>query len=82
MTTQMMIRIDPDLKAQATRMAKAEGKNMSELVRELLVKYTRERDIGAYIDELWDRIGRDLKESRITEQDIKNAVRDVRRSHA
>ena len=57
MATQMIIRVDPSLKNKVSKLAKAEGKNLSELVRELLEKYTQERDMSAYIDDLWDRIG-------------------------
>jgi len=58
MTTQMIIRLDPGLKDKASKLAKKEGKSLSELVRELLEKYTKERDMGTYIDDLWDRIGK------------------------
>ena len=60
MSTQMIIRVEPDLKKEVSRLAKAEGKNLSELVRELLVKYTKERDMSVYIDDLWERIGQKL----------------------
>ncbi|OQX63215.1 MAG: CopG family transcriptional regulator, partial [Desulfococcus sp. 4484_241] len=46
MTTQMIIRLDPGLKDKASNLAKKEGKSLSELVRELLEKYTKERDMG------------------------------------
>ncbi len=58
MATQMIIRIDPRLKEKISRLARSEGKNLSELVRELLEKYIKERDMGAYIDNLWDSIGK------------------------
>jgi predicted DNA-binding protein len=60
MTTQMIIRVESSLKSKISQLAKAEGKNLSELVRELLEKYTKERDMSAYIDKLWDRIGQDF----------------------
>jgi len=62
MATQMIIRVDPSLKNKVSKLAKAEGKNLSELVRELLEKYTQERDMSAYIDDLWDRIGQNFTE--------------------
>ncbi len=57
MTTQMIVRIDPILKNKVSDFAKAEGKNVSEIVRELLESYVKNRDIGSYIDDLWSRIG-------------------------
>ena len=78
MATQMIIRVEPSLKNKVSQLAKAEGKNLSELVRELLEKYTKERDIGAYIDNLWDKIGQNFAQNNISEADIENAIKQVR----
>ena len=77
MTTQMIIRVEPSLKEKVSRLAKSEGKNLSELVRELLEKYTKERDMEAYIDNLWAAIGKNLSKN-ISESDIENAIKQVR----
>lgn len=82
MATQMIIRVEPSLKDKASRLAKSEGKNLSELVRELLEKYTKERDMGAYIDNLWDKIGRNLSKENISESDIENMIKQTRSSNA
>lgn len=82
MATQMIIRVEPSLKNKVSRLAKAEGKNLSELVRELLEKYTKERDMGAYIDSLWGKIGRNLSKNNISEHDIENAIKGVRSRNA
>jgi len=74
----MIIRVEPDLKNKVSQLAKAEGKNLSELVRELLEKYTKERDMGAYIDSLWDNIGRNFVQNNISEKNIEEAIRQVR----
>jgi predicted DNA-binding protein len=55
MPTQMIVRIDPELKTKVNNLAKAEGKSISEVVRELLEDYVKDRDIGLYIDDLWKR---------------------------
>ena len=47
MTTQMIVRVDPDLKAKVNNFAKAEGKSVSEVVRELLEEYVKNRDIDS-----------------------------------
>ena len=78
MATQMIIRVEPSLKNKVSQLAKAEGKNLSELVRELLEKYTKERDVGAYIDNLWDKIGQNFAQNNISEADIENAIKQVR----
>ncbi|VAW42199.1 hypothetical protein MNBD_DELTA03-1372 [hydrothermal vent metagenome] len=82
MATQMIIRVEPGLKDKVSRLAKSEGKNLSELVRELLEKYTKERDMGAYIDNLWTKIGSNLSKNNILESDIENAIKQVRSSNA
>ncbi len=78
MATQMIVRIDPELKNKINKLAKAEGKNVSEVVRELLEDYVRDRDIGSYIDDLWERIGGKLKSRGYTPRDIQRAIREVR----
>ncbi|MBS3780226.1 MAG: CopG family transcriptional regulator, partial [Desulfovermiculus sp.] len=57
MTHQMIVRIDPELKAKVRNLAKEEGKSVSKVVRGLLEEYVKTRDIDTYIDDLWDRIG-------------------------
>ena len=78
MVTQMIVRINPELKNKVNNFAKAEGKNVSEVVRELLEDYVRERDIGSYIDDLWERIGGKLKSRGHTPKDIQRIIREVR----
>ena len=81
MATQMIIRLDPFLKEKVRNLARKEGKNLSELVRELLEKYARERDMGGYIDNLWDKIGRRLSEKNISQTDIDGIIQKVRSSN-
>ena len=78
MTTQMIVRIDPDLKAKVSSFAKIEGKSVSEIVRKLLEEYVRTRDIDSYIDNLWDRIGGKLESRGFGPKDIERFIRDVR----
>ncbi len=79
MTTQMIIRIDPKVKVKLSRLARMEGKTTSQMVRELIENYTKERDIGPYIDSLWDRIGGKLRSKGVRQRDIDKAIREVRR---
>jgi predicted DNA-binding protein len=78
MSTQMIVRLEPELKAQVNHLAKAEGKSVSEVVRELLKAYVRDRDIGTYVDDLWDRIGRKLTARQVGSRDIPRVIRKVR----
>ncbi len=77
MTTQMIIRVESSLKDKVSKLAKSEGKNLSELVRELLENYTKERDMGNYIDNLWSTIGKKLSVDNV-ESDIEKAIKQVR----
>ena len=78
MSTQMIVRIDPQLKNKVNTLAKAEGKSVSEVVRELLEDYVKNRDIGLYIDDLWQRIGDKLTSQNIGPQEIRRAIKEAR----
>ena len=78
MSTQMIVRIDPELKAKVNNLAKTEGKSTSEVVRELLEDYVKDRDIGLYIDDLWKRISTKLTSRGFGPKDIKRVIQEVR----
>jgi predicted DNA-binding protein len=80
MTTQMIVRIDREVKERFNKLVRVEGKTTSQMVRELIENYIRERDIGTYIDDLWDRIGRKLKSKGIRQRDIDKTIKEVRKS--
>jgi len=74
----MIVRLDPELKTKVNNIAKAEGKSVSEVVRELIEGYVRDRDISSYIDDLWELVGDKLAARRVKPQDIQRAIREVR----
>ena len=74
----MIIRVDRTLKNKVSYFAKAEGKNVSEIVRELLEGYVKNRDIGAYIDDLWSRIGTKIEKQGFRSDDIDSIIQTVR----
>lgn len=78
MRIQMIVRVDPDLKTKVNNLAKAEGKSVSEVVRELLEDYVKTRDIGSYIDDLWSRIGNKLTSRGVGPKEIQRTIREVR----
>jgi predicted DNA-binding protein len=78
MSTQMIVRINPELKNKVNSLAKAEGKNVSEVVRELLEDYVKNRDISLYIDDLWQRIGDKLISRKLGPKEIQRAIQEVR----
>ena len=82
MSTQMIIRMNPELKEKLYKLARTEGKPASRMVRELIAEYVKDRDIGVYIDDLWDRIGAKLKSQGIKRSDIDKAVRTSRKTQS
>ena len=79
MSTQMVLKIDPELKEKVSRLARTEGKTLSQVVRELLEEYVRNRDMTGYIDDLWNRIGTKLKDRGVTEEEIFRVIEEVRK---
>jgi len=79
MSTQMIIRIDDEIKNRLNKLARTEGKTTSEMVRGLIEEYIKERDIGAYIDDLWNRIGKKLKSKGVTPETINKAIKVARK---
>ena len=79
MTTQMIIRMDPEVKDRFSKLARVEGKTTSQMVRELIEDYIKERDIGTYVDELWSRIGGKLKSKGVNQRDISRAIKEARK---
>jgi predicted DNA-binding protein len=82
MSMQMIIRIDPELKDRLAKLARIEGKTTSQLVREVMEDYINERDIGAYINDLWKRVGDKLESKGVKLMDIDKAIKDARKDKA
>ena len=80
MKTQMFIRIDSEMKNRLSKLARVEGKTTSQMVRELIENYIKERSIITYIDNLWNRIGGKLKAKGINQKDINRAIKESRKS--
>ncbi len=78
MATQMIIRLDDELKSRMQELARAEGKNASQVVRELIEGYISERDPAAAIEDLWDRIGDTLHKRGAQKKDINRTIAQVR----
>jgi predicted DNA-binding protein len=80
MGSQMIIRIDDETKKKFYKFARMEGKTASEKVREMVEGYIERTDIGPAIDNLWERIGRKIREKGFTRADIDKTIRKVRTS--
>jgi len=80
--TQLLVKIDPEVKKKVARIARQEGKTTSLVVREMIETYIEERDITATIDDLWARIGRKMKVRGRKPEDVRRAVRASRAAKA
>jgi predicted DNA-binding protein len=80
MTTQMLIRLDSDTKSKLTRLAQADGKNTSQVIRELIEEYIQNRDMSSYMDDLWGRVGEKLRARNVGAKEIQRAIQDSRRA--
>lgn len=78
MTSQMIVRMDPELKEKLARVSRGEGKTASQTVRELIQDYVEQRDISAHIKDLWNSIGAEFKEKGITQAAIDAAIEQAR----
>ena len=79
MTTQMVVRIDFEVKERFNKLVRVEGKTSSQMVRELIEDYIKERDIGTYVDDLWTRIGGKLRSKGVKQRDISRAIKEARK---
>jgi len=82
MSTQMIVRLSPDLKDKLDKLARSEGKSTNRLVREIIEDFVKERDIGAYVNDLWDRIGKKLAGGGVTPRNVEEAIGRVRGRNA
>lgn len=80
MDQQLNVRLDDNLKERLDRLARSEGKSASQVVRDLISEYVRNRDIESHIDDLWDRIGGQLRDRGYEVEDVEDAVQSVRDS--
>lgn len=82
MTKQLLIRVTPELKRKFTKLATMEGKSSTQVVRDLIEDYVKQRDMSSYVASLWDRIGQNLRSAGVGSRDVAKAVREVRKARA
>jgi predicted DNA-binding protein len=80
MATQIVIRIDPEVKERFSKLARMGGKTPGQMARELIEDYIKGQDIGTYIDDLWSRIGGQLRFKVVKQKDIDKVIKEVRKS--
>ena len=78
MSTQMIVRLSSELKEKLDKLARSEGKSTNRMVLEIIEAYVKERDIGAYVDDLWARMGAKLAIRSVTPRDVEQAISRAR----
>ena len=75
---QLIIRLDEETREKMARLARSDGKSTTEVLRELIQGYIKDRDASAYVDDLWARSEQKLKSRGIRPADMKCLIREVR----
>ena len=78
MATQLVIRIDPEIKEKLMKLARTEGKTASDKVREMVTEYVAQSDLSSIVDDLWARISNKLRKRRVGAKDIDRTIARVR----
>jgi predicted DNA-binding protein len=79
MATQLVIRIEPEIKEKLMKLARTEGKTASDKVREMVAEYVAQSDLSAIVDDLWVRISNKVHKQGITARDIDRTIAQFRR---
>ncbi|MCL5674819.1 MAG: ribbon-helix-helix domain-containing protein [Candidatus Omnitrophica bacterium] len=77
MSTQIILKIDKDIKENFDKLVRVEGKTRSAKIREFIEEYIEENDIEKYVDDLWKRIGNKLKKN-YSSRDVSKLIKTVR----
>jgi antitoxin component of RelBE/YafQ-DinJ toxin-antitoxin module len=74
----MIIRIDETLKDNVARLAKTEGRTISEVIRALLEKYLADKDFPSTVNKVWNEARNKMEAKGYSEKDIERAIKEVR----
>ena len=80
MVSQMLIRVDKELKDKFQRLSRTEQKSVNEKVRDLMEEYVRDHDMEAAMRSLWDEIGQSLRKKGYKASDVNKIIKEVRTS--
>ena len=78
MTSQILVRVDKDIKDKFQRLSRFEHKSVNEKIRELIKDYVEEHNIENAMKGLWDEIGSSLKTKGHKVSDVEKTIRKVR----
>ncbi len=78
MASQILIRVDKELKQKFQRLSKLENKSVNEKIKELMDQYVQEHDMESALRRLWSEIGSSLKKKGYKAKDVERIIREVR----
>lgn len=65
-------------KDRLSTLARHEGKTMSDVVRTLLKQYVQDRDRGAFLENLWNRMRENAEAEGMSQDDVERMIAKVR----
>jgi predicted DNA-binding protein len=78
MVSQILIRVDKELKDKFQRLSRTEQKSVNKKVRELMEEYVKDHDMEAAMRSLWDEIGKSLLKKGYKVSDVNKKIKEVR----
>ncbi len=78
MTSQILVRVDKDIKDKFQKLSRFEHKSVNEKIRELIKDYVEEHNIENAMKGLWAEIGSSMKTKGYTVSDVEKTIRKVR----
>ena len=78
MVSQILIRVDKELKDKFRRISRTEQKSVNEKVRELMEEYVKDHNMEAAMRSLWDEIGQSLRKKGCKASDVNKKIKEVR----
>jgi hypothetical protein len=76
----MLIRIEAGKRDKLQQLCMAEGKSTSQVVRELIDGFIKEKDMASHIDSLWTRVGKIMTKKGYSSKDINRIIKQVRKT--
>ncbi len=78
MTSQILVRVDKNLKDKFRRLSGTERKSVNEKLRELMEEYVKEHSLAPAMESLWDEVGLSMKKKGYKAADVEKMVRKIR----
>ena len=78
MVSQILIRVDKELKDKFQRLSRTEQKSVNKKIRELMEDYVKDHSMEPAMRSLWDEIGQSLRKRGYKTSDVNKKIKEVR----